>query len=118
MRTKEQEQCLELKCVYIFISLCHDQQVSYLGSLIGLTLWSKDYGDSTYNFQEMTASAQHNQPDKMVAYFAMIHVAIWVMVAVLDRYILSLCTCVRVLSSRRGCACIIRELVSLFVRQS
>ncbi len=59
--------------------------MSYLGSLIGLTLWKKDYGNSTELLSEESSPGFH--PDKLVAYFSMIHVGIWIMVGVMDRWV-------------------------------
>ena len=66
---------------------CVVVQVSYLGSLIGLTLWSRDYTNSTDQLEELSNHCQSSHPDKIVAYFSMIHVGIWVMVGVVDRYV-------------------------------
>ena len=64
---------------------CVVVQVSYLGSLIGLTLWSRDYTNSTDQLEELSNPCKNSHPDKIVAYFSMIHVGIWVMVGVVDR---------------------------------
>ncbi len=49
-----------------------------MGSLVGLTIWRRDYGDNQAN---VTTSS----PDRMVAYFSMIHVGIWIIVGIFDR---------------------------------
>ena len=100
----------ELAFTHPMYVLCRDLQVSYLGCLIGLTIWSKDYDDSNFSFQD--SSSSRYQPDKMVAYFCMIHVGIWAMVAILDRYahhvvcvlyivivVQSVCVCVSIVIS-------------------
>ena len=57
-------------------------QIIYAGSLLGLTLWKKDEeGSGDYEKQ----CAFEKLADKLVAYFSMIHVAVWVIVAVMDR---------------------------------
>ncbi len=48
-------------------------QVVYMGSLIGLTVWKRDY------------EKENSSPDKMVAYFSIIHVGIWIVVGIFDR---------------------------------
>lgn len=58
-----------------------------MGSLVGLTIWSKDYGNSTHYEETTTHSSSH--PDKMVAYFSMVHVGIWILVGIFDRYMMS-----------------------------
>ena len=47
-----------------------------MGSLVGLTLWHHEY---------KLGATSDSLPDKMVAYFCMIHVAVWVMVGLFDR---------------------------------
>jgi len=60
-------------------------QLGYLGGLIGLTIWNRDYnGNSTSNLQAEQPTSPCS-PDRMVAYFCMTHVGIWVMVGVVDR---------------------------------
>ena len=55
-----------------------------MGSLVGLTVWRKDYGNSTDAY-EMDVACSSN-PDRMVAYFSMVHVGIWIIVGIFDRY--------------------------------
>ena len=57
-------------------------QIIYAGSLLGLTLWKKDEVGSG-NYEKECASEK--LADRLVAYFCMIHVAVWVIVAVMDR---------------------------------
>lgn len=52
--------------------------VAYVGSLVGLTLWHHEY---------KLGATSDSLPDKMVAYFCMIHVAVWVMVGLFDRVV-------------------------------
>lgn len=54
-----------------------------MGSLMGLTVWSKDYGNATHGYEETVNNTPH--PDKMVAYFSMIHVGVWIIVGIFDR---------------------------------
>lgn len=55
-----------------------------MGSLVGLTILKEDYGNSTHHNEEATSHSGH--PDDMVAYFSMIHVGIWILVGIFDRY--------------------------------
>ena len=54
-----------------------------MGSLVGLTIWTRDYDNSTFDYEATTAHTMH--PDKMVAYFSMVHVGIWILVGIFDR---------------------------------
>ena len=56
-----------------------------MGSLVGLTIWSRDYSNATDVYQADTSNSRP-MPDRMVAYFSMIHVGIWIIVGIFDRY--------------------------------
>ena len=58
-----------------------------MSSLLGLTIWTSDYGNSTVDHVEAANHSTPFHPDKMVAYFSIIHVGIWIIVGIFDRYI-------------------------------
>ena len=57
-------------------------QIVYAGSLLGLTLWKKDE-EGSGDYEKLCGFEK--LADRLVAYFCMIHVAVWVIVAVMDR---------------------------------
>ena len=58
-----------------------------MGSVVGLTIWSKDFGNSTLGAVETSNSRTTFHPDKIVAFFSMIHVGIWILIGLFDRYV-------------------------------
>ena len=62
-------------------------QVVYVGSLIGMTVWSGDYTSRTNHTKSDSSPGKtmNDGPDKMVAYFSMVHVGIWIVVGIFDR---------------------------------
>lgn len=61
-------------------------QVAYMGSLLGLTIWRKDYDGDNVTMKGYETNVTTPNPDRMVAYFSMIHVGIWIIVGIFDRY--------------------------------
>ena len=57
-------------------------QVAYLGSLLGLSIAEHDYLYQAIKLNSTTSSV----PDTMVATFCMIHVLVWMIVGVMDRW--------------------------------
>lgn len=55
-------------------------QVAYAGSLLGLTLWNDQDKPSETSSHSCSAHT-----DRLVAFFSMIHVAVWITVGILDR---------------------------------
>lgn len=61
-----------------------------MGSVVGLTIWSRDFGNATLGAEE-TSSSLGFHPDKMVAFFSMVHVGIWILIGLFDRYVRIIC---------------------------
>ena len=49
---------------------------------MGLTIWSKDFSNHVYQNE----TSHPDRPDRMVAYFSMVHVGVWILVGIFDRY--------------------------------
>lgn len=62
--------------------------ILFAGSLVGLTAGHHEIGSAHGLYAEATtASSCPNNPDRIVAYFCMIHVLVWAIVGVFDRVI-------------------------------
>ena len=69
---EEEFYCIVHVCVSSHVHVCVSSQVVYTAALLGMSL----YGMS---------NPYHLPSDRLVAYFSMIHVAVWAIVGTFDR---------------------------------